>query len=208
MAEISDSFIEEVETEVAVSEEIKNRITFTDEQYEHLLNQRILLLNDVCDLNIVERMIMPLLEMDNDGTGKEITIYISTNGGSVYDTLPLCNVIERLKSPTKIIVLGYAYSMGSILMMAGFNNPNVKRYCYPFSSALIHGGSSYISGTSRQVKDYYKFNEKFEDRIKQFILSHTNDCFTEDDYNKIDEGYESYLDSDEMLRIGLVDSIL
>ena len=126
---------------------------------------------------------MPLLQMDNDGSGEKITIYINTNGGSVYDGLCLCNIIENLKSPTEIIVLGYAYSMGSIILMSGRNNPNVVRKCYPFSTALIHGGSSYIGGTSSQVKDYFKFSEKFEKRIADFIISHTN--LSEDDYAKI-----------------------
>lgn len=208
MAEITEEYVNQIETDMSIEAEIDKRNTFTDEQYSHLLSQRILLLNDACDMNIVEKIIMPLLEMDNDGTGDKIKIYISTNGGSVYDTLPLCNVIERLTTKTEIYVLGYVYSMGSLLMMAGYNNPNVTRYCYPFSSALIHGGSSSIGGSARAVKDYYKFNEQFEQRITEYILTHTNENFTEQDYQIIDDGREAYMDSDEMLRIGLVDYIL
>lgn len=174
-------------------------------QYEELLKKRIILINDIISDLTVDKVVMPLLQMDNDGTGKKITIYLNTNGGSVYDGLSLCNIIERLKTPTDIIVLGYAYSMGSIILMSGKNNPNVKRYCYPFSTALIHGGSAYISGSSSQVKDYWKFNEKYEKRIADFIVSHTN--LTEEDYAAI-ERYEAYMDSDEMLEKGLVDEIL
>lgn len=174
-------------------------------QYEELLKKRIILINDIISDLTVDKVVMPLLQMDNDGTGKKITIYLNTNGGSVYDGLSLCNIIERLKTPTDIIVLGYAYSMGSIILMSGKNNPNVKRYCYPFSTALIHGGSAYISGSSSQVKDYWKFNEKYEKRIADFIVSHTN--LTEEDYAAI-ERYEAYMDSDEMFEKGLVDEIL
>ena len=208
MGYISEDYVEQVEAHVAVETAILEANEFTNQQYEHLLKQRIILFNDVCDANIVEKVIIPLLEMDNDGTGEIIKIYLSTNGGSVYDTLPLCNIIERLKTKTEVYVLGYAYSMGSLLLMSGYNNPNVTRYCYPFSTALIHGGSSFIQGTSKQVKDYYKFNEKFEERIKKFILSHTNDNFTEKDYQAIDDGREAYMDCDEMLHIGLIDEIL
>lgn len=174
-------------------------------QYEELLKKRIILINDIISDLTVDKVVMPLLQMDNDGTGEKITIYLNTNGGSVYDGLSLCNIIERLKTPTDIIVLGYAYSMGSIILMSGKNNPNVKRYCYPFSTALIHGGSAYISGSSSQVKDYWKFNEKYEKRIADFIVSHTN--LTEEDYAAI-ERYEAYMDSDEMFEKGLVDEIL
>lgn len=191
-----------------VQKEVEAMETFTNEQYSHLLSQRILLLNEECDSAIVEKIIMPLLEMDNDKTGKTIKIYISSVGGSVFDTLPLCNIIENLKTPTEIYVLGYAYSMGALILMSGFNNPKVKTLCYPFSTALIHGGSNVIGGTSKQVKDYYKFNEKFELRIKDFILSHTNENFTEKDYEEVDNGYEHYMDSTEMKNIGLIDEII
>lgn len=174
-------------------------------QYENLLKNRIILINDVISELTIDKIVMPLLQMDNDGTGKKITIYINSNGGSVYDGLVLCNIIEQLKTPTDVIVLGYAYSMGSIILMSGKNNPNVVRKCYPFSTALIHGGSAYIGGTSSQVKDYFKFNEKFEKRIADFIITHTN--LSEDDYAAI-ERYEAYMDSDEMLEKGLVDEII
>ena len=174
-------------------------------QYENLLKNRIILINDVISELTIDKIVMPLLQMDNDGTGKKITIYINSSGGSVYDGLVLCNIIEQLKTPTDVIVLGYAYSMGSIILMSGKSNPNVVRKCYPFSTALIHGGSAYIGGTSSQVKDYFKFNEKFEKRIADFIITHTN--LSEDDYAAI-ERYEAYMDSDEMLEKGLVDEII
>ena len=174
-------------------------------QYENLLKNRIILINDVISELTIDKIVMPLLQMDNDGTGKKITIYINSTGGSVYDGLVLCNIIEQLKTPTDVIVLGYAYSMGSIILMSGKNNPNVVRKCYPFSTALIHGGSACIGGTSSQVKDYFKFNEKFEKRVADFIITHTN--LSEDDYAAI-ERYEAYMDSDEMLEKGLVDEII
>lgn len=193
--------VEKLELETTLLEETE----IVDSVYKHLLSKRIILINDVISANTIEKVVMPLLGMDNDGTNEKITIYINTNGGSVYDGLVVCNIIERLKTKTDIIVLGYAYSMGSLILMAGKNNPNVTRYCYPFSTSLIHGGSSFVSGTSSQVKDYFKFNERYEKRISEFIVSHTN--LTQDDYMAI-ERYEAYMDSDEMLEKGLVDVIL
>ena len=203
--ELSDKEYVEIAEKLDAEQMILDETEIINNQYENLLKNRIILINDVISDLTIEKVVMPLLQMDNDGTGKKITIYINTNGGSVHDGLVLCNIIERLKTPTDIIVLGYAYSMGSIILMSGKNNTNVTRYCYPFSTALIHGGSAYVSGTSSQVKDYFKFNEKFEKRIADFIVSHTN--LSEDDYIAI-ERYEAYMDSTEMLEKGLVDEIL
>lgn len=203
--ELSEKEYIELAEKLDAEQIILEETELINNQYENLLKNRIILINDTISDLTIDKVVMPLLQMDNDGTGKKITIYLNSNGGSVYDGLCLCNVIENLKTKTEIIVLGYAYSMGSIILMAGKNNPNVTRKCYPFSTALIHGGSAYVSGTSSQVKDYFKFNEKFEKRIANYIVSHTN--LSEDDYAAI-ERYEAYMDSDEMMEKGLVDEII
>lgn len=203
--ELSDKEYIEMAEKLDAEQCILEETSVINAEYSRLLKERKILINDIISENTIEKVVMPLLRMDNDGSGKKITIYINTNGGSVYDGLVLCDIIEQLKTETEVIVLGYAYSMGSIILMSGKNNPNVTRKCFPFSTALIHGGSAYISGSSSQVKDYFKFNEKFEKRIADFIVSHTN--LTEDDYAAI-ERYEAYMDSDEMLEKGLVDEII
>ena len=203
--ELSDKEYIEMAEKLDAEQCILEETSIINAEYNRLLEERKILINDIISENTIEKVVMPLLRMDNDGSGKKITIYINTNGGSVYDGLVLCDIIEQLKTETEVIVLGYAYSMGSIILMSGKNNPHVTRKCYPFSTALIHGGSAYISGSSSQVKDYFKFNEKFEKRIADFIVSHTN--LTEDDYAAI-ERYEAYMDSDEMLEKGLVDEII
>ena len=203
--ELSDKEYIEMAEKLDAEQCILEETSVINAEYARLLKERKILINDIISENTIEKVVMPLLRMDNDGSGKKITIYINTNGGSVYDGLVLCDIIEQLKTETEVIVLGYAYSMGSIILMSGKNNPNVTRKCFPFSTALIHGGSAYISGSSSQVKDYFKFNEKFEKRIADFIVCHTN--LTEDDYAAI-ERYEAYMDSDEMLEKGLVDEII
>ena len=203
--ELSDKEYIEVAEKLDLEECILEETKIITSEHERLIDERIILINDIISENTIEKVVMPLIRMDSDGTNKKITIYINTNGCEVSNGLVVCDLIKKLKTPTDVIVLGYAYSMGSLILMAGKNNPNVKRYCYPFSTALLHGGSSFVSGTSSQVKDYFKFNEKYEKRIADFIVDHTN--LSEDDYAAI-ERYEAYMDSDEMFEKGLVDEIL
>ena len=176
----------------------------TYQYYKGLENRRIII-NDQIDAGIVETLILPLLEMDNDGSGEPIEIVLSSPGGSVYDALCACNIIDNLKTPTTIKVLGYAFSMAGLLLAAGYNNPNVKKVCYKFSTALLHAGSTYLEGSANIVKDTFHFTEKMDEEIKKYMLSHSK--MTEDEYVKM-ERYEWYMMSDEMLRLGLVDEIL
>jgi len=96
-------------------------------------------------------------------------------------------------------------SMGALILMSGKNNPNVTRYCYPFTIGLIHGGSTYIEGTTMQVKDYNKFNDRYEETIKDFILNNSN--INEEEYEKKTR-YEWYLLAEDMLKYGLIDVVL
>lgn len=174
-------------------------------QYYKNLQNRTIVINEQISSDIVESAMLPLIEMDNDGTGEPITIRLSTVGGSLFDGITLCDIIDSLKTPTTIIVQTYAYSMGGIILMAGYNNPNVKKVCYKHSTALLHAGSTYLEGNSSSVKDQFKFNEKFEQKLKDYTLSHSN--ITEEEYDAM-ERYEWYMDSDTMLEKGLVDDIL
>lgn len=183
----------------------KDAMDPTTYQYFKGLQDRRIVFNDEVDDRIVESVMLPLLEMDNDGSGKPITIVLNTCGGSLFDGMPLCDIIDNLKTPTTILVTGHAYSMGGYFLMAGYNNPNVTKKCFKHSTALLHGGSNYMEGTSSSVKDTFKFTERFEGRIRDYTLSHSK--ITEDEYERM-ERYEWYMDSEDMLKYGLVDEVI
>lgn len=172
--------------------------------FKNLKNRKIVINEDISEASI-ETVVLPLLEMDNDGTGEKITIYLNTNGGDVGVGLNICDIISKLKTETEIILLANGYSMGSLIMMSGYNNPNVTRKCYPFSTALIHGGSTYIGGTSMQVRDFHNFQQKYEDKIKDFIITHST--INEEEYDKMSR-YEWYLTSEDLVAKGLIDEII
>lgn len=174
-------------------------------QYFKGLQERRIVFNEDVDYNIVESVMLPLMEMDNDGSGKPITLILNTNGGSLFDGMPLCDMIDNLKTPTTILVTGHAYSMGGYFLMAGYSNPNVTKKCFKHSTALLHGGSSYMEGTSSTVKDTFKFTERFEERLRDYTLSHSK--ITPEEYERM-ERYEWYMDSDDMLKYGLVDEVI
>lgn len=174
-------------------------------QYYKNLKNRKIVLNQGVDAEIVERMMIPLMEMDNDGSGEPIEIMLSTTGGSVFDAMTLCDVIDNLKTPTTITCMTYAFSMGGIILMAGFNNPNVKKRCFKHSAALLHAGEDYLRGNAFSVKDTFHFLERYSDKIKEYTLSHSN--ISEEEYNAM-ERTEWYMTAEDMLKYGLVDEII
>ena len=172
--------------------------------YKNLLNRKIIINEQIGDA-LMETAILPFIEMDNDGTGKPIEIIISTVGGEIYSGFNLVDQIEKAKSPVTIHIMSMAASMGFLIAMAGKNNTNVKTVCHPFSVGLLHSGSQYMEGSAHAVKDTFDFSQHYEEKIKNYILTHTK--IDENLYEKI-ERKEYWMDADEMKRLGIVDEII
>lgn len=172
--------------------------------FKQLLNRKIIINEQIGD-SLLETAIIPFLEMDNDGTNEPIEIIISTVGGEVYNGFNFIDQIEKAKSPVTIHVMSMAASMGLLIAMAGKNNPNVKTVCHPFSVGLLHSGSQYMEGSTHAIRDLHDFSEHYEEKIKDYIISHTN--IDDDLYQKV-ERKEYWMDAEEMLRLGIVDEIL
>lgn len=176
----------------------------TYQYYKQLKNRKIIINEEIGD-NLLETATLPFMEMDNDGTGSPIEIIISTVGGEIYSGFNLVDQIEKAKSPVTIHIMSMAASMGFLIAMAGKNNSHVKTVCHPFSVGLLHSGSQYMEGSAHAVKDTFDFSQHYEEKIKNYILTHTK--IDENLYEKI-ERKEYWMDADEMKRLGIVDEII
>ena len=172
--------------------------------YKQLENRRIVINEQIGDA-LLETAILPFMDLDSDGSGKPIEILLTTVGGEIYSGFSLVDQIEKAKSPVTIHIMSMAASMGLLIAMAGKNNPNVKTVCHPFSVGLLHSGSQYMEGSAHAVKDTFDFSQHYEEKIKDYILSHTN--IDEKLYEKV-ERKEYWMDADEMKRLGIVDEII
>ena len=95
--------------------------------------------------------------------------------------------------------------MGTIMLAAGSHNPNVTRKCYPFTYALLHAGSTAFSGESLTVQDTLEFNKRVEEKVRNFVTTHTN--VSEEEYTQ-HERKQWFLDAQDMLKYGFVDEII
>ena len=184
---------------------LQEKQTFEDRLFNDFIKKRKIILNYSIDNSLVEYCILPLVQMDTDGSGNPIEIIINTPGGSLEDGMVLCNIIDNLKTPTTITVLGQAASMGTYILAAGYTNPNVTKRCYPFSVALLHGGMMALEGTPYQCKDAADFQHNYEARIKEYICSHTK--ITPEKY-EVKKKDEWFMDSKELKEYGFVDYII
>jgi len=176
-------------------------------QYFHqLLHNRTVLFNTDVDSDIVETVYLPLRDFENDDSQKPVTLILNSSGGSISDGFFLAYYLGQYKKPLTIIVTGYAASMAAIILAGGGKNNNVKRVCYPNTYALIHDG--YIAlepSETKTANDIMAFNDKIDEKVKQFILDNTK--ITAEQYDAHGR-HQWFLTAHEMLEVGLIDEIL
>lgn len=173
--------------------------------FDSLLHHRTILFNSEIDENILETVIIPLQNFENDGTGQPVKLILNTPGGSILDGLSVCSIIDNYKIPLEIIVPSYSCSMGTIILCSGNNNPNVTKKAYPFAFALLHAGSTILSGDTNAVKDTMAFNTKIDNKIRNYVISNTK--ITEEMYDT-NSNKQWYITAEEMLELGLIDEII
>lgn len=173
--------------------------------FNHLFNHRTIVFNDGIDKDILEAVILPLKEFENDDSNDPVKMIISTPGGAISEGLVLCNIIDNYSKPLEIYVMGYACSMGTIILAAGNHNLNVKKFCYPFSFALFHSGYTAFEGEALSVEDAMSFNKRVDNRIRDYIVANTK--ITEEQY-RANERRQWYLDAHDMKELGLIDVII
>lgn len=74
-------------SDLGLNDSLPDPVTY---QYYKGLKERKIIINEQISSDIVETVMLPLLEMDNDGTGKPINIILNTIGGSLFDGASLC----------------------------------------------------------------------------------------------------------------------
>ena len=170
------------------------------------LKQRKLFLNTDIEPLTVEEIVKHIIRFNSDDMGLAaekrvpIYLYITSNGGEVDSGFELIDVIINSKTPVYTINLGYQYSMGFLIGLAGH-----KRFATKNAKFLMHDGSNFVFNSSAKAQDQMEFQRKIEKRIKEYVISRSN--VTEEEYNS-KLRVEWYMFADEAKDKGFVDCII
>ena len=170
------------------------------------LKQRKLFLNMEIDQISVADIARHILQYNKEDAGIEpadrqpILLYVVSNGGEVDSGFELIDVIQSSKTPVYTINLGYQYSMGFLIGLAGH-----KRFATSNAKYLMHDGSNFVYNSGAKAQDQMEFNRKVEERVKQYIISRSN--VTSEEYDS-KLRVEWYLFADEAKEKGFVDCII
>src|SRR6476660_8910303 len=115
--------------------------------YSRLLNERIIFLGTQVDSQIANLINAQLLHLESEDPKADISLYINSPGGSVYDGLAIYDTMQFIKPDVATYGMGLQASMGAFLLSSGAKG---KRHALPNARVMIHQPSS---GTQGKITD-------------------------------------------------------
>ena len=174
--------------------------------YYQDLQERRLFLEEEVTQPVVSEIVRNILRFNQEDKGKDaserkpIMLFVSTVGGDVEAGSELIDVIMNSKTPVYTINIGFQYSMGFIIGLAGH-----KRFASKNAKYLIHDGYESVGNSSYKAQDRMEFNKRIEERDRQFILDRTK--ITPEEFNA-NSRIEWYMFAHEAKEKGITDYII
>jgi len=156
------------------------------------------------DATLAQSLIAELLYLDAQAPGKDIYLYINSDGGDVTAGLAIYDVMRSLRSNIVTVSMGEASSMASILLAGGTKG---KRFVLPNTRIMIHQPWSYlpetVTASELQIAARESLNSKT--KLNQMLAEMTGqplkriEADTERDY---------FMSAQEAKAYGLIDGIV
>lgn len=168
--------------------------------------QRKFYLNYDVDQDGIHNIVRHILQINREDAGipaenrKPIILYVASRGGVVDDGFELIDAIESSVTPVYTVNIGYAYSMAFLVMIAGH-----RRYSTRNAKFLMHDGTSFVWDSGAKAQDRMAFSARVEQRVKDFVLRHSN--LSEEEYDS-KLRVEWYMFADEAKEKGFIDCVI
>lgn len=135
-----------------------------------LLRQRIVVLDEALDDTNGTRLLGQLFLLSAEDQRSDITLWISSPGGSVPAMLAIADTMRLIPNDVSTLALGMAASAGQFLLSAG--TPG-KRFALRHSRILMHQGSSGIGGSAVDIELQAEDLRYTRDTVLGLISEHT-----------------------------------
>jgi len=170
--------------------------------FSRLMMDRIIFLGTQIDDYAANTLQAQLLYLDSVDSGKDISIYINSPGGSVYAGLGIYDTMQFINSDVATICTGMAASMASVLLVAGKEG---KRSALTHSRVMIHQPLGGAQGQASDIEITAREIQKIKKELYTNIAEHSHT-----DYEKVwnDSDRDYWMTANEAKEYGMVDQVL
>ncbi|HTH62703.1 MAG TPA: ATP-dependent Clp endopeptidase proteolytic subunit ClpP [Paraburkholderia sp.] len=170
--------------------------------YSRLLRERIIFLNGPVNEQSASLVVAQLLFLESENPDKDISLYINSPGGSVYDGLAIYDTMQFIKPAVSTLCTGFAASMGTSLLAAGHKG---KRYALPNARIMIHQPSGGGQGTAADIEIQAREVLYLRERLNAMLADCTGRSVAQIEK---DTDRDHFMSAEEAKLYGLIDGVL
>ena len=170
--------------------------------FSRLLMDRQIMLSGVVDQNMADITQAQLLFLESIDPKSDITLMVSSGGGSVISGLSIVSTMDYIKPDVACINLGICASMASVILSSGAPG---KRSSLISSRVMTHHVSAGVQGTVDAMRVSQMESEKYNFLLFKILAKNCGKTFEQvhDDCMQ-----DLWLNSQEALDYGLIDEII
>ena len=170
--------------------------------FSRLMMDRIIFLGTQIDDYTANTLQAQLLYLDSVDSGKDISIYINSPGGSVYAGLGIYDTMQFISSDVATICTGMAASMAAVLLVAGAEG---KRSALTHSRVMIHQPLGGVQGQESDIEINAREIQKLKTELYTIISDHSKQPF---DKVWADSDRDYWMTALEAKEYGMIDNVL
>ena len=170
--------------------------------YSRLLNERIIFLGEEVNEHTANSVVAQLLHLAYVDPEADISLYINSPGGSVYDGMAIYDTMNFIKPDVATYGIGLQASMGAFLLSSGAKG---KRFCLPHAKVMIHQPSSGTRGKVTDMEIDLKETLEVKEMLAKIMAKNTSQKLSK---VKADMERDYWMSPQEAVRYGLVDKVL
>ena len=170
--------------------------------FSRLMMDRIIFLGTQIDDYTANVIQAQLLYLDSADSGKDISIYINSPGGSVYAGYGIYDTMQFIASDVSTICTGMAASMASVLLVAGQNG---KRFGLKHSRVMIHQPLGGAQGQASDIEITAREIGKVKQELYKIISDHSGQPIEKIEK---DSDRDYWMNSTEAKEYGMIDEVL
>lgn len=170
--------------------------------YSRLLNERIIFLGEDVNEHTANSVVAQLLHLAYVDPQADISLYINSPGGSVYDGMAIYDTMNFIKPDVATYGIGLQASMGAFLLSSGARG---KRFCLPHAKVMIHQPSSGTHGKVTDMEIDMKETLEVKEMLAKIMAKNTDQKLAK---VKSDMERDYWMTPDEAVKYGLIDKVL
>ena len=170
--------------------------------FSRLMMDRIIFLGTEVNDYTANVLQAQMLYLDSVDSGKDISIYINSPGGSVYAGLGIYDTMQFINSDVQTICTGMAASMAAVLLVAGKEG---KRSALPHSRIMIHQPMGGAQGQASDIEITAREIQKLKKELYTIISDHSHQPF---DKVWADSDRDYWMTAEEAKDYGMIDEVL